>query len=628
MQVGEPRIKRGRHITMVSPLLDKGSAKSRYACAAVLRSAVAKWARTCIKRLMLTAAPALALGLSSVAGATTYTVNTLQDSSGVANTCSLRDAISAANGTPTPGATCETKGSGNDAINFSVTGTITLGSALPEVTDSQLTITGPAASGITIDGANVFQELPGPAVYVMQVVAGSTLNLNHLAIDGGGLPSGGEPPNGPPLIEVAAGATLNLNDQTIADAVDLDAFGAGIQNSGTLTVVNSVFSANYAENAGGILNEETGTITVTNSTFSDNVSFVGGAINNLGKLTVTNSTFSNNGAAVEGGAISNSGTLSVTNSTFSGNNAGLPPSPSDPGGAIVNSGTLTVTNSTFSGNIASYGGGGAAISNVSFASLKNTILANSSGGFGTPPSNCFGTIIDAGYNISDDASCGFAKTGSALNGDGVNPLLSPAGLADNGGPTQTIALEQDSPAIDAIPLADCTDQATPPQRITNDQRGFLRPDDREAFCDIGAYESNALRVANLDQFVSFCSSASCGNGTDPFAADSAGCPAGQAAYGFNAVLTAATAHTLTDLQINVEILTNGNQWKLPNGQLLAGGGAVALSATGAHESPSGGANTGTLKPGQSATVPFTICLMNRNRFLFLVDVYGNTVSTP
>jgi hypothetical protein len=45
-----------------------------------------------------------------------------------------------------------------------------------------------------------------------------------------------------------------------------------------------------------------------------------------------------------------------------------------------------------------------------------------------------------------------------------------------------------SPAIDAIPLANCTDQASPPNPIITDQRGFPRPDASEANCDIGAYE--------------------------------------------------------------------------------------------------------------------------------------------
>jgi hypothetical protein len=64
----------------------------------------------------------------------------------------------------------------------------------------------------------------------------------------------------------------------------------------------------------------------------------------------------------------------------------------------------------------------------------------------------------------------------------------PAGLANNGGPTKTIALQSGSPAINAIPLAQCTDQASPPNPLTDDQRLYPRPDICEAFCDIGAYE--------------------------------------------------------------------------------------------------------------------------------------------
>jgi hypothetical protein len=99
--------------------------------------------------------------------------------------------------------------------------------------------------------------------------------------------------------------------------------------------------------------------------------------------------------------------------------------------------------------------------------------------------------MDEGSNISytppDDTSCGFSATGNAHNGDNVNPMLS--GLANNGGPTQTMALLTGSPAIDAIPVAHCTDQASPPNRITTDQRGFARPDEAEHVCDIGAFET-------------------------------------------------------------------------------------------------------------------------------------------
>jgi hypothetical protein len=82
-----------------------------------------------------------------------------------------------------------------------------------------------------------------------------------------------------------------------------------------------------------------------------------------------------------------------------------------------------------------------------------------------------------------------AATGSR---NSTNPILSTAGLANNGGPTETIALDPGSPAIDVIPLANCTDQASPPKRVNTDQRGALRPDIGETVCDIGAYEFQDL----------------------------------------------------------------------------------------------------------------------------------------
>jgi hypothetical protein len=63
-----------------------------------------------------------------------------------------------------------------------------------------------------------------------------------------------------------------------------------------------------------------------------------------------------------------------------------------------------------------------------------------------------------------------------------------AGVQNNGGPTQTIALLSTSPVVDAIrviPISYCTaiDSVTP---IATDQRGLPRP--QGSPCDIGAYE--------------------------------------------------------------------------------------------------------------------------------------------
>ena len=81
-------------------------------------------------------------------------------------------------------------------------------------------------------------------------------------------------------------------------------------------------------------------------------------------------------------------------------------------------------------------------------------------------------------------------------------MLDPEGLQENGGFTATIALLAGSPAIDAIPAADCTDQNG--NAITTDQRGVARPQGNG--CDIGAFEvqvtSALARVPMLPPFLS------------------------------------------------------------------------------------------------------------------------------
>src|SRR5439155_829360 len=110
----------------------------------------------------------------------------------------------------------------------------------------------------------------------------------------------------------------------------------------------------------------------------------------------------------------------------------------------------------------------------------------------TAGSNCGGTISDGGHNIDEDTSCVFTGTGctntSGTSFCNTNPLLDPAGLARNGGPTQTIALEAGSRAINA---GDETVCAAPP--VNNlDQRGFVRPGMGATNCSIGAYEFDAV----------------------------------------------------------------------------------------------------------------------------------------
>jgi predicted outer membrane repeat protein len=252
---------------------------------------------------------------------------------------------------------------------------------------------------------------------------------------------------------VNPGATLNLNWLTIANG--RAPYGGGLKNLGTATVTNCTFSNNGATSGGGINNNAAGAA-----------------------LTVINSTFSNNGAVLYGGAIENAGTATVTNCTFSDNGANT-------GGGIDNSGTLTLTNSSFSDNSATSSGG--AIFNFFKLTVRNSILASSTSG-GNCAFECH-SIVDGGYNISDDNTCGFTGTGANGKpiGDNVNDTNIALGpLANNGGFTDTFALETGSYAIDAIPITRCP---------TTDQRGAPRPDPGDIFhpaCDIGAFESGNL----------------------------------------------------------------------------------------------------------------------------------------
>jgi len=143
-----------------------------------------------------------------------------------------------------------------------------------------------------------------------------------------------------------------------------------------------------------------------------------------------------------------------------------------------------ITGAVAAGNTAAAGEGGALYNHDGTVDLKGSILATSTGG------SCEGTVAvtDEGHNIADDDTCS-TSSGSSVN-DSTTLNLDPAGLKDNGGPTDTIALEPNSEAVEFIPVADCTDQSMPtPIALTDDQRGDPRPDPGNPnFCSAGAFE--------------------------------------------------------------------------------------------------------------------------------------------
>jgi CSLREA domain-containing protein len=93
------------------------------------------------------------------AHAASLTVNTLSDAIVADEYCSLREAITNANNNNTSGATeCTAGTAGLDTITITATGTITLTSALPTITDT-LAIDGPGAALLTISGNNSYNVM-------------------------------------------------------------------------------------------------------------------------------------------------------------------------------------------------------------------------------------------------------------------------------------------------------------------------------------------------------------------------------------------------------------------------------------------------------------------------------------
>lgn len=250
----------------------------------------------------------------------------------------------------------------------------------------------------------------------------------------------------------------------------------------------------------------------------------GGAIDNQSTLTVTNCTIMNNVSGWNGGGIHNGGLLSIERSTISGNTAPR-------GGGIFSYaaspfvGNVNLYQCTISGNTAIEGGGG--IVNVNFnmpsatawlmcvnctiannrddgtwaggimtltyggpatTELTNTLVAGNAGrslfteGAGA-------TCVSWGGNLASDNGGGFLTpaAGDLIHAD---PRLGP--LADNGGPTQTMALQVGSPALDA---------ALGGWDFPTDQRGLPRSRDGDAVAgapqDIGAYEAQVAPVGSL-----------------------------------------------------------------------------------------------------------------------------------
>ena len=146
----------------------------------------------------------------------------------------------------------------------------------------------------------------------------------------------------------------------------------------------------------------------------------------------------------------------------------------------------SITNSTISGNSTTRMGGGIFSSTLAIINVKNSIIAVNSAIVSAP--DVSGGFISQGNNLvgARDGSTGFTAV-TDHTGTIAGPLdvkLDPAGLQNNGGPTQTIALRSGSLAINNA------DPAAAPAR---DQRVFVR----DGPPDIGAFEFSGTIPVSL-----------------------------------------------------------------------------------------------------------------------------------
>ncbi|WP_165224841.1 choice-of-anchor Q domain-containing protein [Aquisphaera insulae] len=349
---------------------------------------------------------------------------------------------------------------------------------------ASLTMTGGSISGNTSPGRGGGLYGLGPVQLTGVAIRGNSSN------QGGGVYGKGTAAlDGCTVSGNTAGGAAGLNVQgslslirsTVSDnKANASALAGGIYSPSSLSLMLCTVSGNTAS---GIYAR--GQLSVRDSTISGNTAVSGGGILNFGTATLIGSTISGNHAVGgQGGGVRNNGSLAMTNCTvfdntsYDGSTPGI-------GGGVWNYGTATLTNCTVGSNHASFlpntGGLGANLFNYAGKSLtlNNSIVAYGAGYGG----NIAG-LVSGNNNLIDDAAA--AGGLSAANGNILSSSLRLRPPGDYGGPTRTVALFADSPAVGA------GNPALVPAGIITDQRGYSRL--RGGRVDIGAYQSGSTIV--------------------------------------------------------------------------------------------------------------------------------------
>jgi hypothetical protein len=338
---------------------------------------------------------------------------------------SLREAILATNATP-----------GNDIVDFAPN--LAAVDAAIEITQGKinitgdLTITGPAANLLTIDGSD--------ASRVLEIFSGRIVAISGLSIMDGYANDDGGP----------------------------DSRGGCIYNGGGhLTLDGVELRNNRANTQGGAIFSSGGSLTIRSCTFYDNDAVTGG------------------GAIYTATGATSAAPTNIINSTFSGNHS------TSSAGAIAVAPTnfVEVMSCTITANSSGSSAGGVhAVSPYKRITLHNAIVAGNTGSAGAP-SDLGANVYDStsSYNlIGVEISDLNTANGNLIIGTS-SPHLAP--LGDYGGPTKTHGLLPDSSAVDAGNPSAVVGQSGIPDF---DQRGEGFDRILGHHVDIGAIEAHVI----------------------------------------------------------------------------------------------------------------------------------------
>jgi predicted outer membrane repeat protein len=238
--------------------------------------------------------------------------------------------------------------------------------------NKNITLSGAGASTTFISGKNVFNRVIWVRSFSSVTISGVTIQKGIGGINNSGV------------------LTL-ANSIVFSNTLEMGNCG-GVGNNGVAVIINSTIKDNQAVHAGGICNygaleiynsevignlgdqtgaiENSGVMTITNSQINGNISrvSVAGAILNYGTMAISDTVIQQNSADSYGGGIYSLGKGVLHNVWFE-SNRGLA------GGALCNAGTLTIDGSTLISNTAWHGGG---IFSGDPMTMTNTTIANNS----------------------------------------------------------------------------------------------------------------------------------------------------------------------------------------------------------------------------------------------------------